>query len=86
MQLTLAGNQLRPFIFFKSSGDLMSLYWSGALDNKNTAIQVEEMSYRGRKEYPVQSSLQFEIEISRPSAPDNLRWDIWRPEIWHAGQ
>ena len=40
MQLTLAGNQLRPFVFFKSSGDLMSLYWSGALDNKNTAIQV----------------------------------------------
>jgi len=43
MQLTLAGNQLRPFVFFKSSGDLMSLYWSGALDNKNTAIQGNMM-------------------------------------------
>ena len=63
MQLTLAGNQLRPFVFFKSSGDLMSLYWSGALDNRNTAIQVGGMRYRGRKEYPVHSSFRLEMEL-----------------------
>ena len=42
MQLTLAGNQLRPFVFFRSSSDLMSLYWSGALEQKNPAIQVSQ--------------------------------------------
>jgi len=43
MQLTIAGNQLRPFVFFQSSGDLMSLYWSGALEQRNPAIQGNMM-------------------------------------------
>ena len=45
MQLTLAGNQLRPFVFFRSSSDLMSLYWSGALEQKNPAIQVSHNNF-----------------------------------------
>ena len=32
--------QLRPFIFFSSMGELMSLYWSGSAEQKTSALQV----------------------------------------------
>ncbi len=33
--------RFRPFIFFESASDLMSKYWSGALNQKATALQVK---------------------------------------------
>ena len=40
MELRILGNSLRPFIFFESMSDIMSLYWSGKLDEKTSALQV----------------------------------------------
>ena len=40
MVLNVLGNQLRPIVFFKSMSELMSLYWSGAAEEKNSALQV----------------------------------------------
>ena len=40
IEIKFLGNALRPFVFFNSMGDLMSLYWSGAAEEKNSALQV----------------------------------------------
>ena len=40
MQLTVRKNKLRPFVFFRSSSEVMSLYWSGALEEKTSALSV----------------------------------------------
>ncbi len=40
IEIKFMGNQLRPFIAFSSMGELMSLYWSGATEQKTSALQV----------------------------------------------
>jgi hypothetical protein len=40
IEIKFLGNALRPFVFFNSMGELMSLYWSGAAEEKNSALQV----------------------------------------------
>ena len=40
IEIKFLGNKLRPFIFFSSMGELMSLYWSGASEEKTSALQV----------------------------------------------
>ena len=40
IEIKFIGNTLRPFIFFSSMSDLMSLYWSGAAEERNSALQV----------------------------------------------
>ena len=40
IEIKFIGNTLRPFIFFRSMSDLMSLYWSGAAEERNSALQV----------------------------------------------
>jgi microsomal triglyceride transfer protein large subunit len=39
LELTVFGNQLRPFVFFQNMGELMSLYWSGVAGEKTSALQ-----------------------------------------------
>ena len=43
LQLTVRNNKLRPFVFFRSSSEIMSLYWSGALEDKNSALSVSNV-------------------------------------------
>jgi hypothetical protein len=40
IEIKFLGNKLRPFIFFNSMGELMSLYWSGASEERTSALQV----------------------------------------------
>ena len=40
MEVTLAGVQLRPIIFFSGQGDLMGHVWSGTASERTTALQV----------------------------------------------
>ena len=40
IEIKFLGNKLRPFIFFNSMGELRSLYWSGASEEKTSALQV----------------------------------------------
>lgn len=40
MELTILGNALRPFVFFESMSDLISLYWSGKAEEKTSALRV----------------------------------------------
>ena len=43
MELRILGNSLTPFVFFESMSDIMSLYWSGKLDEKTSALQVKKL-------------------------------------------
>ncbi len=36
----LAGLPLRPMVLFSSIGDLIEMYWSGALQDKTTLLEV----------------------------------------------
>jgi len=40
IEIRFLGYQIRPFIVFSSMGELMSLYWSGATEQKTSALQV----------------------------------------------
>jgi microsomal triglyceride transfer protein large subunit len=40
MEVTLAGVQLRPVIFFSGQGELMGHVWSGTASERTTALQV----------------------------------------------
>jgi hypothetical protein len=40
IEIKFLGNKFRPFIFFNSMGELMSLYWSGASEERTSALQV----------------------------------------------
>ena len=40
MELRILGNSIRPFVFFEGMSDIMSLYWSGKLEEKASALRV----------------------------------------------
>lgn len=40
MEVTLAGVQLRPIVFFTGQGELMGHVWSGTASERTTALQV----------------------------------------------
>lgn len=40
MEITLAGVQLRPFVFFTGQGELMGHIWSGTASERTSALQV----------------------------------------------
>lgn len=40
MELTFAGTQIRPFVFFNGQGELMGHVWSGTASEMTTAFQV----------------------------------------------
>lgn len=40
MELTVAGTQIRPFVFFNGQGELMGHVWSGTASDMTTAFQV----------------------------------------------
>lgn len=42
MEVTLAGVQLRPIIFFTGQGELMGHVWSGTASERTTALQVTQ--------------------------------------------
>ncbi len=41
MDVTLAGVQLRPIIFFSGQSELMGHVWSGTASERTTALQVD---------------------------------------------
>lgn len=43
MEMRVLGNSLRPFVFFQSTGDLMSIYWSGKASEMNSALQGTQL-------------------------------------------
>ncbi len=43
MEMRLLDNSIRPFVFFQSVADLMSIYWSGKAEEKNSAMQVNSI-------------------------------------------
>lgn len=40
MELTVAGSQIRPFVFFNGQGELMTHVWSGTASEMTPALQV----------------------------------------------
>lgn len=40
MELSLAGTQIRPFVFFNGQGELMGHVWSGTASEMTPAFQV----------------------------------------------
>lgn len=40
MEITLAGSQLRPVVFFTGQGELMGHVWSGTASERTSALQV----------------------------------------------
>lgn len=40
MDITVLGNQIRPFTFFSGQGELMGHVWAGTASEKTTAFQV----------------------------------------------
>lgn len=40
MEISLAGVQLRPFVFFTGQGELMGHVWSGTASERTSALQV----------------------------------------------
>ncbi|KAK9887789.1 hypothetical protein WA026_000102 [Henosepilachna vigintioctopunctata] len=43
IELTVLGNQLRPFVFFNGQGELMGHVWSGTASDRTTAYQALTM-------------------------------------------
>ena len=43
LELRILGNSLRPFVFFESTSDLMSIYWSGRASEMNSALQAVQL-------------------------------------------
>ncbi len=48
MVLNILGYQLRPYVFFNSMGELMSLFWSGAGQEKTPALQGTLLLQKGQ--------------------------------------
>lgn len=44
MELTILGNQIRPFTFFSGQGELMGHVWSGTASERTTAFQVGQIN------------------------------------------
>lgn len=40
MELSVAGNQIRPFVFFSGQGELMGHVWSGTASEMTPALQA----------------------------------------------
>lgn len=45
MELTVAGVQIRPFVFFSGQGELMGHVWSGTASEMTPALQVSKDKY-----------------------------------------
>lgn len=45
MDLTFAGTQIRPFLFFNGQGELMGHVWSGTASEMTPAFQVSNEMY-----------------------------------------
>jgi len=64
LQLTINNNQLRPFMLFQSSSELMSLYWSGKAEEKNSAIQGNMVVQDDRRLLVLSSGLPIQLSAS----------------------
>ncbi|XP_059097038.1 microsomal triacylglycerol transfer protein-like isoform X1 [Tigriopus californicus] len=49
MELTILGNSLRPFVFFESMSDLISLYWSGKAEEKTSALKGSQLLHNNAR-------------------------------------
>ena len=52
---------MRPLVFFNSMGELMNLYWSGAAEKKNSALQGNLMLQNGQFEHFLSNGIAVKI-------------------------
>ena len=63
MELSLLGQPLRPFVFFESAADIMSMYWSGKLGERLTALQGTQLLQDGDAWLPLPNGLAWRSQL-----------------------
>ncbi|XP_046440160.1 microsomal triglyceride transfer protein large subunit-like [Daphnia pulex] len=63
MEVTLAGVQLRPVIFFSGQSELMGHVWSGTASERTTALQATVLLQDYRNVVPLQSGFVTTLDV-----------------------
>ncbi|XP_017781565.1 PREDICTED: microsomal triglyceride transfer protein large subunit [Nicrophorus vespilloides] len=80
MELSILGNQLRPFTFFSGQGELMGHVFSGTASERTTAFQALAMLHDQKEFIRLGSGFVAELELAGAASLDlagQIQFSLW---------